>query len=74
MKHASALLTVLALAALGASARAAEKVDLRAAEHDGYGRIAVEWPAPITYQAELEGQTLIIHFARPFTAPLNVIS
>ncbi len=72
--RAPALLAALALAALSFSARAAEKVELRAGEHEGYGRIAIQWPTPITYQAKLEGQTLVIHFARPFTAQLNIIS
>src|SRR6185437_15240939 len=62
------------LAALTMSARAAEKVQLRAGEHEGYGRIAIQWPTPVTYQAKLDGQTLVIHFARPFTAQLNVIN
>ena len=74
MNRAPALLAALALAALSFSARAAEKVELRAGEHEGYGRIAIQWPTPITYQAKLEGQTLVIHFARPFTAQLNIIS
>ena len=64
----------LAIAALSFSARAAEKVELRAGEHAGYGRIAIQWPTPVTYQAKLEGQTLVIHFARPFTAQLNIIN
>jgi hypothetical protein len=66
-------LTVLAIASLALSARAAEKVEIRAGEHDSYGRIAIEWPAPVTYDAKVDGQTLTIHFARPFTAQLNVI-
>jgi hypothetical protein len=73
-KRASAFLTAVALAALTMSARAAEKVELRAGEHEGYGRIAIQWPTPITYQAKLDGQTLVIHFARPFTGQLNIIS
>jgi len=73
-KRASAFLTALALVALSFSARAAEKVQLRAGEHEGYGRIAIQWPTPVTYQAKLDGQTLVIHFARPFTAQLNIIN
>jgi tetratricopeptide (TPR) repeat protein len=72
--RAPALLAALALAALSVSAHAAEKVELRAGEHEGYGRIAIQWPMPVAYQAKLEGQTLVIHFARPFTAQLNIIS
>jgi hypothetical protein len=79
MKRAAAFLTAIVLAALTipaplSSAWAAEKVELRAGEHDGYGRIAIQWPTPITYQAKLEGQTLVVHFARPFTGQLNIIN
>jgi hypothetical protein len=73
MKRAS-FLVVLTLAALSASARAGEKVELRAGEHEGYGRIAIQWPTPVTYQAKIEGPNLVIHFARPFTAQLNIVS
>jgi hypothetical protein len=66
-------LTGLAIASLALSARAAEKVEIRAGEHDTYGRIAIEWPTPVTYDAKVDDQTLTIHFARPFTAQLNVI-
>ena len=72
-KHACAVLTALIVAGLSFAARAAEKVELRAAEHDGYGRIAIEWSTPIPYEAKIEGETLVIHFARPFSAELNVI-
>ncbi len=67
---------LLALAALswiaGAlPARAAETVEVRAGEHaEGYARIAVEWPAPVAFEAKLAGETLTIHFARAFTAQL----
>ena len=73
-KRVYAVLAVLAFAGLSFSARAAERVELRAAEHDGYGRIAIEWSTPIPYEAKLDGDTLVIHFARPFTAELNVIN
>jgi hypothetical protein len=65
---------LLALAAL-APARAAETVAVRAAEHDkeGFGRIAFEWPAPVAFEAKLDGQVLTIHFARPLEAKLGVV-
>src|SRR6185437_5541724 len=40
----------------------------------GYARIAVEWPAPAAFEAKLDGNTLTIHFARPFTAQLGALS
>jgi hypothetical protein len=52
---------LLALAA-PAPARAAERVTVRAAEHDkeGFGRIAFEWPAPVAFEAKLDGQVLTV--------------
>jgi len=56
-------------------AAAAETVAVRAGEHaEGYARIAVEWPAPAAFEAKLDGNTLTIHFARPFTAQLGALS
>jgi tetratricopeptide (TPR) repeat protein len=71
--RASTFLVAVAMAALTVSARAAENVELRAAEHETYGRIAIQWAMPVGYEAKLAGATLVIHFARPFTAQLNVI-
>jgi hypothetical protein len=52
-------------------AHAAEKVEVRGGEHaQGFARIAVEWPKPIAFTAQLDGETLTIHFARAFTAQL----
>ncbi len=51
--------------------RAAERVQVRGAEHkNGFARIAVEWPSPVTFESKLDGATLTIHFARPFKAQL----
>jgi tetratricopeptide (TPR) repeat protein len=65
---------LLALAA-PAPARAAETVAVRAAEHDkeGFGRIAFDWPAPVAFEAKLDGRVLTIHFARPLEAKLGVV-
>jgi hypothetical protein len=71
--RASALLIALTMASVAVSARAAEQVELRAGEHEGYGRIAIQWPKAVGYETKLDGETLTIHFARPFTAQLNVI-
>jgi|SRR6185312_5930455 len=56
-----------------AGAIAAEQVVVRATEHGRFGRIAFIWPAPVRYQARLDGTTLTIHFARPMTAKLDTI-
>ena len=56
-------------------AAAAETVEVRAGEHaEGYARLAVEWPTPAAFEAKLDGDTLTIHFARPFTAQLASVS
>lgn len=64
----------LALAAI-LPARAADPVTIRAAEHDkeGFGRIVFDWPAPVTYDAKIDGEILTIHFARPIAAKLDTI-
>jgi tetratricopeptide (TPR) repeat protein len=69
-----ALALALPAAALSA-ARAAETVGVRAAEHakEGFGRIAFDWKAPVKFDARIEGKTLTIHFARPFTAQLDAV-
>ena len=64
----------LLCAAIAVPARAGEAVAVRAAEHEHFGRIAVEWRAPVAFSAKLDGATLTIHFARPFAAQLGVIA
>src|SRR5580692_5932291 len=60
-------LTALALVALAVSPRAAaaDPVAIRAAAHDGFGRLAFDWPDPVTYEAKVADNILTIHFARP---------
>ena len=66
------LVTVLMLP-IGA-ARAADAVKTRAAEHEHYGRIAFDWPAPVAYDAKLDGDTLTIHFERALETDLGPIT
>ena len=68
-----AFLSALTVAFVAIAAQASETVELRAGEHDGYGRIAIEWPKPVAFDAKIDGQTLTIHFARPFTASLDAV-
>lgn len=56
------------------SARASEIVEVRGGEHKDFGRIAVQWPAPVSFTTKLDGKTLTIHFARPFTARLTSLA
>jgi hypothetical protein len=69
-----AIAALFGLLACG-SASAAEQVVVRATVHakDRFGRIAFIWPAPVRYQARLDGTVLTIHFARPMTAKLDTI-
>ncbi len=71
-----ALLGLLLALALALPARAADKVGVRAAEHDaeGFARIAFDWPAPVAFEAEIEGETLTVHFARPLAARLDAVA
>jgi len=52
-----------------------EPVNVRAAEHEkeGFGRIAFDWPSPVTFEAKIDGQTLAVHFARPIEASLDAV-
>lgn len=66
-------LTLLALAP-GARSAAPEEVAIRAAMHDGFGRIAFDWPAPVGFEARAAKDTLTIHFARPLHAQSELMA
>lgn len=51
--------------ALPALAQTPEAVVLRAWDHGDYGRIVFNWPAPVGYQARLDGTSLEVVFDRP---------
>ncbi|HUJ97966.1 MAG TPA: tetratricopeptide repeat protein [Stellaceae bacterium] len=73
------LACVFALALAAAAllpAHAAETIRVRAAEHDkaGFGRIAFDWQTPVAFDAKIEGETLTVHFARPFAADLAAVT
>ena len=55
-------------------AQASEAIEVRGGEHNGFARIAVQWPAPVTFDAKRDGDTLTVHFARPFTARLGSLA
>lgn len=63
-------LGMLASLALAGTARA-EPVTVRAAPHDGYGRIVFNWPTPVPYTAESEGTRVVVRFGRPLEAELG---
>lgn len=47
------------------SARPLLAQNVRAALHDGFGRLAFDWKAPVKYHAEIAGRDLVITFNRP---------
>jgi tetratricopeptide (TPR) repeat protein len=70
------LLALLLVPVLALPAHAADKVGVRAAEHDaqGFGRIAFDWPAPVGFEATIDGKTLTVHFARPLDARFDAVA
>ena len=75
MKRLCAVLgLVIAFAVPLDAARGADAVKVRAAEHPHYGRIAFDWPAPVAYDAKVDGGTLTIHFERGLEASLGTIT
>ena len=43
----------------------ADAVKVRAAAHDGYGRIVFNWPTPVIFSTISEGGLLVVNFGRP---------
>ena len=41
----------------------AETVKVRAATHDGYGRIVFNWPTLVPYEIETVGDQLVVSFS-----------
>ena len=52
---------------------AADAVQVRAAEHDGYGRLVFNWAAPVGYTAVTEGRQVVIRFQRPIETNLSTV-
>ncbi len=73
-KRGLAAALIAAFALLPLAARAADEVAIRAAAHDGYGRIALDFPAPIEFQTQIAKDTLSVHFARAWRAELGPLT
>lgn len=74
MRRAVAGLLLWALVGAAASgAAAAERVRIRAGEHDGFGRIVFDWDKPAGHRASIAGGRLTIVFDRPFEGDLAAI-
>lgn len=67
------LAAVATLLFIAGAATAQERVRIRAGAHDGFGRIAFDWPKPVTFQAAADGLTLTVRFARPFKLDPNLV-
>jgi len=50
------------------------KLTVRAAPHDGFGRIVFEGPSPVGFTAAIEDGTLVVRFNRPASAALGPIA
>lgn len=70
LRLATAVLVLTALAFIGPAVRA-DPVSVRAGIHEGYGRLAFNWPQPTPFQANAEGGTLTLRFGRPIEADLS---
>ena len=64
----------LALAPLLAGAAVVEQVAVRAAAHPGFGRLVLEWPAPIEIESRRSADRLTLRFSRPFAADLGAVA
>ena len=49
----------------------AETVKVRAATHDGYGRIVFNWPTLVPYEIETVGDQLVVSFSSPIEPSLS---
>ncbi|OKH89038.1 lipopolysaccharide assembly protein LapB [Thalassospira sp. TSL5-1] len=54
-----------------AYAQSASPVIIRSGNHDGYGRIVVQWDRKTDYTAEIIGNQLVVRFNQPLVASLS---
>ncbi|MFA7430740.1 MAG: tetratricopeptide repeat protein [Rhodospirillaceae bacterium] len=59
------LALLLAAAVAGGTTGQAQAAQVRAASHDGYGRIVFDWPGAVRYSAEVAAGQLIVQFSEP---------
>ncbi len=53
------------------SARAHEQVTVRTGLHPGFGRLVLEWPAPVEIDGSQEGSRYLLRFGRPLEVVLD---
>ncbi len=54
-----------------AYAQSASPVIIRSGDHDGYGRIVIQWDRKTQYTAEIIGNQLVVRFNQPLVASLS---
>lgn len=62
------LVVAIALTAPGPNGAARAATAIRAAAHDGYGRIVFDWEQPVRYNVEVAAGNLIVSFNQPLGA------
>lgn len=65
-----ALMVVVSLFVLYAGNAQGEPVKVRAAAHDGYGRIVFNWPTPVPFKVSTSGSQLVVQFGSPIEPAL----
>ncbi|WP_085580786.1 tetratricopeptide repeat protein [Thalassospira mesophila] len=68
---ATAGLVVAAQTVPVAHAQTASPVIMRSGNHEGYGRIVVQWDHQVNYTAEIIGNQLVVRFDQPLVASLR---
>lgn len=58
---------------LGIRPAMAEAVGIKAAPHEGHGRIVFNWKDPVTFTATIAEGRLVVRFGRPIEASLGVV-
>lgn len=49
----------------------ADSVPVRGADHGDYGRLEFNWPSPVSYEAAIDGNRLIVRFSRTIQTDLS---
>lgn len=62
------------LVALCPAAALADPVTIRAGERGQGARLVLDWPAPVTHNAQLDGNQVRLSFARPVQAQVSAIT
>jgi len=71
IRHGLNLLAWLIAFTIAASSAWSEPVKVRAATHDGYGRIVFNWTSPGPYKVEIAGEKMVVSFGRAIEPELG---